>query len=60
MTAKDLEKKILKAGWVYDRQTGSHRQYKHNDYPYIITIPFHKGDLKTGLLHRILKDAGLK
>lgn len=33
MTAKEIEKIILKDGWYFVRQIGSHRQYKHPTKP---------------------------
>jgi len=29
----EIERIILAAGWVFDSQNGSHRQYKHPDKP---------------------------
>jgi predicted RNA binding protein YcfA (HicA-like mRNA interferase family) len=51
---------ILKAGWVFARQRGSHRQYIHPQLPKTVTIPFHKGDLPRPTEHSIMKQAGLK
>lgn len=59
-TAKDLEREVLNAGWKYDSQKGSHRQYIHPDKPGKVTIPFHGGDLPKGTVNAIRKQAGLK
>ncbi|WP_253946349.1 type II toxin-antitoxin system HicA family toxin [Pseudoalteromonas sp. THAF3] len=37
----------------------SHCQLKHPDKPNLITVPHPRKDLGKGLLHKILKDAGL-
>ncbi len=62
MKASELEKLILKNGWRFEREgKGSHKIYKHPDYPYIISIPFHsKKDLGIGLLNTLMKQAGLR
>jgi predicted RNA binding protein YcfA (HicA-like mRNA interferase family) len=58
MTADKLIKLLRKNGWVLDHTTGGHKHFEKNGK--LITIPYHKGDLKIGTLHQILKDAGLK
>jgi predicted RNA binding protein YcfA (HicA-like mRNA interferase family) len=60
MTPREAERIILDAGWVFDRQRGSHRQYRHPTRKGTVTIPFHKGDLRKGTADSILKQAGLK
>lgn len=61
MKADDLIKLLEKNGWQFVRQRGSHQIYKHEDYPNIIVVPNHgKKDLGSGLLNKIMKDAGLK
>ncbi len=57
---REMEQIILKAGWIYDSQTGSHRHYIHPTKPGKVTIPFHGGDLPKGTENSILKEAGLK
>ena len=42
-TSLDLEREILAAGWRFDSQKGSHRQYVHPSKFGKVTIPFHKG-----------------
>ena len=50
-TSLDLEREILEAGWRFDSQKGSHRQYSHPSKPGKVTIPFHKGkDLPNTIL----------
>lgn len=58
--ALELERIILSNGWRFVRQTGSHRHYKHDTIPGIITIPFHPGDITKVVENSVLKKAGLK
>ena len=59
-TPQDMEREVLGAGWRFECQKGSHRQYSHPDKPGKVTIPFHKGkDLPKGTVHSIRKQAGL-
>lgn len=61
MKAAEVIKLIQKQGWYFVRQRGSHKMFKHNDHPDILSVPDHgKEDLKPGLLNDILKTAGLK
>ncbi len=48
-----------RAGFFLDHSTGSHRYYRHPDRPGLVTIPFHRRELKRGTLFAILKQAGL-
>lgn len=58
MKDKDLLKLLKKNGWILDRVKGSHHTLKKDNK--IITVPIHGKDVPTGLLHAILKQAGLK
>lgn len=61
MKAAQVVKLIEKQGWYEIRQRGSHRIFKHDENPDIITVPDHgKDDLKPGTLNSILRTAGLK
>jgi predicted RNA binding protein YcfA (HicA-like mRNA interferase family) len=60
MRAREMEKILLKDGWYFVKQVGSHKQYKHSQKSGKITIPFHSGDLDKGTADSILKMAGLK
>ncbi|RKU26945.1 hypothetical protein C6497_12945 [Candidatus Poribacteria bacterium] len=58
---RDIIKVIEDDGWVFDRHTGSHRQYKHAIKPGLVTVAGHYGhDVPRGTLNSILKQAGLK
>jgi predicted RNA binding protein YcfA (HicA-like mRNA interferase family) len=59
MTARELIRRLERAGWSAVRQKGSHRHFKHADHPFIVTVPVHRGDLGQGLAMAILKQAGL-
>ena len=60
MTFKELEKIIKADGWEYQYTRGSHFYYKHKTKSGKVTIPNHSGDIPTGTLNAILKQAGLK
>lgn len=60
MKSTDLIRLIKKAGWVEDRVVGSHHIFKHPTRHGHITVPHPKKDLGPGLLHKLLKQAGLK
>lgn len=56
---KDLVKIIEKLGFIFRRQKGSHRVFKHSDGRRVI-VPMHNGhEIPTGTLLAILKDAKL-
>ena len=55
---KDLIKKLTQNGWKVDRIQGSHYILEKNSET--VSIPFHNKDMKTGLLHNILKKAELR
>ena len=59
-TAAEVVRVLRKHGFYFKRQSGSHAIYKHPDGRRT-TVPMHgKQDLGRGLLHQILKDAGLE
>lgn len=46
---RDIIKVIEDDGWVFDRQKGSHRHYKHVIKPCVVTVAGHLGhDLRRG------------
>ncbi|MDR2599665.1 MAG: type II toxin-antitoxin system HicA family toxin [Oscillospiraceae bacterium] len=60
MTAKELKRKLKAKGWII-KQGGRHELAIHPDKPKIqIAIHRHTGDIPTGTLNKILKDADLK
>ncbi len=58
MKDKDLIKLLKKNGWKLDRINGSHHIFRKEHAN--VSVPVHGKDVPTGLLHQILKDAGLK
>ncbi len=59
ISPKGLIKVLEKAGFVIQRQTGSHVQLKHSENGLSTRIPLHNKDLKRGFLKAILKQAGI-
>jgi predicted RNA binding protein YcfA (HicA-like mRNA interferase family) len=55
--SKELEKVLLKTGFEFVRQKGSHRMYIRGIYK--VVIPYHTKDLKKGTLKNILKQANI-
>lgn len=60
MTTRELLKRLKEDGWVLKATRGSHAHYEHPVKPGKVTVPMHKGDLASGTLNSILKQAGLK
>jgi len=59
MSGKDLVKRMEKAGWILDHVSSSHHIMKRGNAT--ISVPVHANrDLPTGILNRLLKEAGLK
>ena len=56
---RDLIKKFAKAGYVVDRQKGSHVILYHPTQSKRLTIPQHIRELPKGTLLSIIKQAGL-
>jgi predicted RNA binding protein YcfA (HicA-like mRNA interferase family) len=47
-----------KAGWIKDRQSGSHVSLKKAGEKAVLTVPNHK-ELAPGTLRRLIRDSGL-
>lgn len=60
MKPREMEALILKDGWIFKNQEGSHRHYIHPTKPGKVTIPFHNKDLVKKTENSIKKQAGLK
>jgi predicted RNA binding protein YcfA (HicA-like mRNA interferase family) len=61
MKASDLERMVIRAGWIQYRQTGSHRLFRHPVYKGLLSIPFHGSkEVPKGTASSILKKAGIK
>ena len=60
MTAKEFKRKIIAKGWTI-KEGARHELATHPEKPGVqIAIHRHTGDIPTGTLNRMLKDAGLK
>lgn len=57
--AREALAALRRAGFSVDHQTGSHAILYKPGHPNPVTVPVHSGDLKSGTLRRIIKDAGL-
>ena len=55
---REVIKALVRAGFVFIRQKGSHRVYMKRNVG--ITVPFHNKDLKIGTLRHIIKQSGLE
>ncbi len=50
---------LQRAGFVLDHSTGAHQFFRHPSGAGIVTVPFHRKDLKRGTLKSIIDQAGL-
>ena len=57
-SAKEVLRKLLKAGFVEKRQSGSHKILRHPDGRQTY-VAVHTKDIPTGTFKNILKQAGL-
>lgn len=61
MKVKEIIKILEDDDWYLVRTRGSHRQYKHQTKPGLVTVPGKlSDDLAPGTLSSILKQAGIK
>jgi len=58
---RDIIKQLELDGWYLIATRGSHRQYKHPEKQWRVTLAGHPGDeLAPGTLNSVLKQASLK
>ena len=57
-SAREILRRLLKAGFVEVRQSGSHKVLRHPDGR-TTYVAMHPGDMPSGTFHAILKQAGL-
>lgn len=57
VTPREAAAALLKAGFEFARQRGSHRIYVKGNVG--VTIPWHNKDLRKGTLRQIIRQAGL-
>ena len=60
MQSKDLIKQLVADGWYLRASKGSHHIFVHPRKAGHISVPHPKKDLGIGLLHKLLKQAGLR
>ncbi len=60
INSKDLIKQREKAGWRLQNVKGSHHVYRHPDRPGHISVPHPRKQLGTGLVSKLLRQAGMK
>ena len=61
MNVRDAIRLIEEDGWYLNRTRGSHRQFKHDEKPGLVTIAGKMSDdLAPGTLASTLKQAGLQ
>jgi predicted RNA binding protein YcfA (HicA-like mRNA interferase family) len=60
MTSKELITLLKQDGWTLRGSKGSHHVFVHPSKSGHLTVPHPKKDLGTGLIQKILKQAGLK
>jgi predicted RNA binding protein YcfA (HicA-like mRNA interferase family) len=58
VTAQEVIRRLNEDGWYPIKQTGSHRKFKHDAKPGIVTVPMHRGDIPKGTLGNIYRQAG--
>lgn len=60
MNSKQIIKQLEVDGWTLRGVKGSHHVFTHPSKPGHISVPHPKQDLGAGLVHKLLKQAGLK
>ena len=60
VNSKDLIKLMEADGWALCGSKGSHHIFTHPTKPGHVSVPHPKKDLGVGLLHKLLKQAGLR
>lgn len=62
MTYRELEARLKKDGWEFERQTGSHKVFVHPSKSEVIVLSGHQASeqVRKGMLHKIMKQAGWK
>ena len=60
MRPREVEKILLKDGWIYKETKGSHKHFVHPSKPGKVTVPQHPGNsIDKTLFKQILRQAGL-
>ena len=58
LRAREVVRKLERAGFAFRRQSGSHARYVHADGRGV-TVPMHPGDIPLPVVRSILRQAGL-
>ena len=56
MTPREVMNRLRREGWAERSSKGSHVIFRKDSRT--VVVPNHRGDLKTGTLRRIYRDAG--
>lgn len=59
-TSVELIAELRRHGWIVVRHKGSHITLRHPERAALLTVPHPRKDIATGLLHAILRKAGLR
>jgi len=62
MNTRQVIKLVTDDGWVFDRSSGSHRQYKHPIKRGTVTVPFHGSnkEVPPWMVKSVKRQAGLQ
>ncbi|HHW4679551.1 MAG TPA: type II toxin-antitoxin system HicA family toxin [Xylella sp.] len=60
MNSRQLIKQLEADGWYLSKVKGSHHQFKHPSKLGLVTVKHPDGDIPTGTLNSIKKQAGWK
>ena len=56
MTPREVMQRLRQEGWAEQPGKGSHVKFTKDDH--MVIVPNHRGDIKTGTLRAIYRDAG--
>ncbi|KAF2990547.1 type II toxin-antitoxin system HicA family toxin [Methylocystis sp. MJC1] len=59
LDAKEVARALERAGFVFQRQKGSHATYRHPETKRTTVVPMHSGDIKRPLLRLIIEQTGM-
>ncbi len=59
-SSREVIRELQLDGWKEVRQRGSHKQFRHDEKPGLITVPHPQRDIPIGTLRSIEKVSGLK
>lgn len=59
LSAKEVVRALERAGFVFQRQKGSHATFRHPETKRTTVVPLHGGDMKRPLLKLIVQQTGL-